>query len=102
MQSNCSLPTSLVICSLCGQTSHSLLTACFPQELSHAAPVVKELARRVAAAVYTKQIPLQDLQGVPELAVAEPHTRDAALQTEFAQAFARLIIETYIDADGMS
>lgn len=64
--------------------------------------IVEELALHVAAAVYAKQVPLQDLLGLTGLAVVSQNQSKVAIQTDFAQAIARQVLWSYMDADGVS
>ena len=84
------------------EATQSLLTMCFVQELAHSTPIVEELALHVAAAVYVKQISLQDLLGLTGLAVFSQNQSKVAIQTDFAQAIARQVLWSYMDADGVS
>ena len=63
--------------------------------------ILKELARTVAAAVRGKAIPVQNLFGFIDLAVPAMHSNIKFGRTAFTQVFGRLVLEAYMDADGM-
>ena len=63
------------------------------------AQILPELARAVAAAVHAKQVPIQDLLGFQSFATPAENVRPNA-RPAIAHAFARLVLEGFVDADG--
>ena len=100
---------------LCKNASF-LMIECAVQEAAHAKKLLQELAGHTAAAVYAKQVPIEDLLGITISAVREfdivddcmifvkvdGPVRITGLDGDRLDAFSRLVLESYMDADGAS
>ena len=71
------------------------------QGATHAPHIQQELAKAVAAAVYAKQIPLQDLLGFFSFAVPAGWPGCAREQTSSSKVLAKMVIEAFVDTPGM-